>query len=206
MNNKRRQLGKHYQVDLPAFFVYRLKCRFPSQDLAMKNPLPILTRECGIKLGTVARVLGNPHMDLGLMHNLARVPSIKPAYHRKLFDLTMTEWGQCSNARTRQLLWDCYFPGTKPHVYHLLHYVHQVPIETLVEHSRLPVSTIEHRVLRRPKLRKRHLRSIARYAMSYVEALASKKQLGGRDPRYAALQRALVDPSRLYDHGEMSQD
>lgn len=161
------------------------------------NPIPILTKHRGIGLQTIQRAMGHKSMYITTLHRLAKAAHLTEYTWSRLFDLTMTEWGQCDDREVKHLLWECYFPGSLPHVYHYLHYHFQIPAAVLLEKSGLSPSAFDRRVLRRPKISQRHLQAIAPYAMEYEQALASKKQVAGRDPEYMLIARSLRDPARV---------
>lgn len=173
--------------------------------MASPNPLPLLVDHCAIKLPTIQLALGYKRMHIATLHRLVRATQLKDRNHSRLFDLTMTEWGQCDEPDIKQLLWDCYFPGDRPHVLHLLFYQFQIPMATLMTKSGLTERVIR-RWLHRPKLQRHVLRAIGPFAIEYRDALASKKQRGGPDPRYMLLHRAITDTSRLYDRGDVIED
>jgi hypothetical protein len=138
------------------------------------------------------------------LHRLCRAPGLKPKTHSKLCHLTLTNWGTCKDPEIKQALWDCYFPGTPPHLWHVMYYLLGIPMSKLVEKSGLTEKAIR-KYLTLPKVPQAHVRAIGRFALEYRDALRSPKQKGGPDPRYMILHLAMTDKSRMYQRGELSE-
>lgn len=170
--------------------------------MSKPNPLPILVDRCGVKLGVLRRVLPQIYGHYATLHKLVRAPVLKPKIHKLLCDLTLTEWGRSSDPGTRQLLWDCYFPGYQPHIWHVLYYMLEIPMTQLVGKSGLTESAIR-KYLPQPRVPQRHLRAIGRFAIEYRNAMSSKRSKGGVDLRYMILHSALTDPKRIRQHGKI---
>jgi len=170
------------------------------------NPLPILHEHCELKKSHIPMMLGYPRMTAERLQSLVTTTVLKPKPHARLFFPTMVAWGQCEDKEVKRALWRCYFDAdTKPHIYHLLCWEHCIPDETITRHAGFSQSTLR-KILKRPKVTKTHLQAIARFAMEYRDAMASKKSRDGVDPRYMRLHRALTDHKRLYEHGEIITD
>ena len=170
------------------------------------SPLPILVEHCGLKLSsTLARVLPKNYHHLSTLHALAKAPVVKPKTHAMLCDLTLTAWGTHPDPKVRRLLWNCYFPGKRPHIWHVLFYMLEIPMSKLVEKSGISERAIR-KYLSRSRVPQRHLRAIAHFAMEYRDAMASKKSRAGVDPRYMILHRALHDPKRITTHEDIDED
>lgn len=170
------------------------------------NPLPIMHEHCGLKKSHIPMMLGYHRMTANRLQSLATMAALRPKPHARLFFPAMVAWGECKDRDAKQALWECYFDAdTKPHIYHILCWEHSIPDETIMRHAGFSQSTLR-KILKRPKVTKLHLQAIARFAMEYRDALASKKQRGGPDPRYMKLHRALTDPKRLYEPGEIIAD
>lgn len=173
----------------------------------MTNPIPILHKEFDIGLTQLMAAVKIPHIKRDTVRSMVGRHRIPEHLHKRFFLPTMTVWGQAVNDRHRaaQQLWACYFPDHEPHVYHLLSFVFYMSDAKLCKEAGISQRTL-HKILRRPKLSKKQLRDIAPFAMRYRDALASKKQRGGSDPRYMKLHRALTDTKRIYEHGEIIAD
>lgn len=166
------------------------------------NPLPILVEFCDLKLGVLRRVLPKKQHNTHYLQNLVRKKSIDHLTHRRLCILTLTYWAQVQDPETKKQLWDCYFPRTKPHIWHLLYFEHQIPMDTLMEKSGCTEGQIR-KYLVQSKVPRFHVRKIARFAMQLRDELSSKKRSEGPDARYMNLHRALTDTSRMYLPGEI---
>lgn len=163
-----------------------------------KNPLPLLHEHCGVKKSHIPGMLGYHRMTANRLQSLVTMATLKPKPHARLFFPTMVAWGQCEDREVKRLLWECYFdPEDKPHIYHILCWEHSIPDEVILRHAGFSLSTL-HKILKRPKVTKLHLQAIARFAMQYRDAMASKKSRAGTDPRYMRLHRALTDAKRIY--------
>lgn len=173
--------------------------------MSKPNPLPILVDHCGLKLGVLRQVLPRSYQHLSTLHALVRAGSLKPKTHSQVCDLTLTAWGQCKDATIRKLLWDCYFEGHRPHIWHVMFYMLEIPMSKLVEKSGISERAIR-KYLSKPRVPQRHLRAIAPFAMEYRDAMASKKSREGVDPRYMILHRALTDPKRITTANDIVTD
>lgn len=174
--------------------------------MSKPNPLPILVDRCDLKLGVLRQVLPPiywQHADS--LHRLVRQPVLKPQTHRLLCDLTLTAWGQCQDKETQRLLWKCYFDRHRPHIWHVLFYMLEIPMSKLVEKSGLTEKAIR-KYLPRARVPIKHVRAIAPFAMEYRDAMASKKSRDGVDPRYMILHRALTDRRRMKTYGNLDED
>lgn len=174
--------------------------------MSKPNPLPTLVDRCDIKLGVLRQVLPkiySQHRDS--LHRLVRQPTLKPRTHGLLCDLTLTEWGRAQDRETKRLLWNCYFPGRRPHIWHVLFYVLEIPMTKLVEKSGLTERAIR-KYLPRARVPIKHVRAIAPFAMEYRDAMASKKSRDGVDPRYMMLHRALTDRKRMRTYADLDED
>ena len=169
------------------------------------NPLPILTRECGVKLGAIRDALTRG-IELEELHSLALRPTIEDDRdYRALFHLTMSEWGINPTPHIRRSLWNCYFPETRPHIFHVLVYRLQVPISTLSLQSKLSERMIQND-LRSSRIYKGHLQAVAPYATLLYESMASPRTWDGYDSRSMEIYRSLRDPHRIKPYGVLLQD
>lgn len=170
-----------------------------------RNPLPILTEFCGVKISDIRAVVSGFDMSLSSAHELCKRKVISKKLHSNFRKLTLYHWGTATNPDIRQLLWDCYFEGHKPHIYHLLGFVFCIPDEQLCQEAHISPATLR-RIYSRPKLLKRQLQAIAPFALKYRDALMSPKQKLGPDRRHVLIHMALRDRKRLYDKGEIVAD
>lgn len=171
------------------------------------NPIPILHRLCGYSLSQVMACCKMPHIKRDTVRSMVSSHTISDHMHKRLFWPTMIAWANAANKKDpwHVDLWACYFPQTQPHIYHLMAFMFYTPMDRLSKETGFSESTI-HKILRRPKLTKRQLRAIARFAGAHRDALYSQRAMGGRDWRYVKLHRALTDQSRLYQKGEIIGD
>lgn len=169
-----------------------------------RNPLPTLGKHFGVKISDVT-----PHLPantpLSAAHALFRHEELPTDLHGKLLNLTLLHWGSATGDH-RTYLWDCYFPTTRPHVYHMLHYEHLILFDTLSSETGYSDNVLDS-IMHQPKLHRRQLRRIGRYALEYAQAISSKKRKHfDYDPRHMNIRRALRDSSRLYQKGELTKD
>jgi hypothetical protein len=61
-----------------------------------------------------------------------------------------------------------------------------------------------HKIMAQPKLHRRQLRRIGKFASSYIGALANPRREEAEDPQYLILERALKDKKRLYSKHELT--
>jgi len=174
--------------------------------MSKPSPLPILVSHCNLKLGVLRRILPPvyyPNSDS--LHRLVKAKVLKPRIHRLLCDLTLTEWGHAQDPGIKRLLWDCYFPGHRPHLLHIMFYVFEIPMSTLIEKSGLTEGMLR-KYLSKPKVPERVVKALGRFAIEYRDALASRKAKNGRDPRYMMLHRAMVSRSRMTKWGDIHEE
>ncbi len=169
------------------------------------SPIPILVKHCGVKISTLGRVLPKVYGHLSTLHNLAKAPVVKPKTHQAVAMLALMNWGTHPDPKVRKQLWDCYFPGKRPHIWHVLYFMLELPMSKLVEKSGISERAIR-KYLTRSRVPQRHVRAIARFAMEYRDAMASNKSKAGRDPRYMILHRALHDRKRMTTHEDIDED
>lgn len=192
------------------------------------NPVPILCEHFGHTLASISIATGHPFKFIDQLHSLHNAKSVPAKLHMKLQRLSMIEWGIATRDKrlvnsdgkpvypkaARDQLWRLYFPDTRPHIYHLLHYVHGQNLSSAATEVNVGGRTIKQgyslqvidKILRQPKLHKRQLDRIRRFAVEYIDAIGSKNRKYGPDPAYMALYRALHDPSRQYAPGEIVVD
>lgn len=168
----------------------------------MKNPVPILYQHCGVKVSTVSPLFP-PGTPLEIVHQLFTDKPIDARLHRKLQPLALTHWGQHPERHVRRLLWNCYFEGYRPHIFHILAYRCSIPVSTLALQSSLSQRQIE-KNLTRPRVLRNHLQAIARYATLLEEAYRSPKTWDGVNPVYMEIHRALRDPKRIKPFGSLT--
>lgn len=163
----------------------------------MNNPLRLLHDECGLKLSALAIGLGcygKNHVARKYM-DAHRLPA---KLHNNIMHMTLCYWGDKVREQSpvAPQLWECYFPDTEPHIYHVLVYVFGVDMYRLTSWSGFTERKIR-KFLRQTKLTKRQLRPIAREATAYAEALLSPRSDDGTDPRGQIILDALKDPERI---------
>ena len=169
----------------------------------MKNPLPILAAHCGFKVSMLNHLFP-PGTSLDVLHGKFNTDTIDTRLHGELFEMTMFCWADHKDPHVRKQLWQCYFPDTRPHIYHYLCFVHNKD-HMIVKQTRCTERMLE-AILRQPKLKQYQLRMIGKFATRYIDELSSKKRRVPPDPRYMTLARALRDPKRLYAKGEIVPD
>lgn len=169
------------------------------------NPLPILCKRFGVKLGTVKLMLPKTQRSTEYLHRLVKKKEIDKRTHARLCSLTLECWGKATDGETKKLLWDCYFPNNKPHLWHVLYYQLNIPMHLLTQHSGLTEEQIK-KYLRNRKMPQLHVQKIARFAMKARDELSSKRRIGGPDERAQLIQEALTDRSRMYFTGEIIND
>jgi len=179
------------------------------------NPLMLLHTHCGWSLALINQeICRYKHLDQ--LHKAVTAPSCPQKFQRLAFEAIMVEWGQYERLRDprRKDLWACYFPDTRPHIYHLLHYVRNLDLSgkpTAIYHGTKQVKKgysdrVIRGILRQPKLHLRQLDRIRRFAIQYIDELSSKNRERGVDPYYMTLHRAINDSKRLYMKGEIIID
>lgn len=169
-----------------------------------RNPIPILREHFNLKVSAVSCHY-REDTPLDIVHQTFNTPHLDEKIHAKMFQTTMRYWGECTDPNVRKQLWECYFPaGTRPHIYHLLCFVHSRD-HMIVKQTRCTERMLDN-ILRQPKLKRYQLRIIGRFAMRFIEELRSKRSRAGQDPRYMTLHRALTDKARMYEHGEIITD
>lgn len=162
------------------------------------NPLPLLHKHCGLKIRELPDVVRD--LDSFRIHKMFQEAMIEERYHNALRGRSLLEWGRHKDPEARRALWQCYFPETRPHVFHILVYrLNKSPAE-LSSECRLSAQQIRDD-LARPRILQTHLQNIARYAMELHEVMASPNTKDGVDPRYMELYRALKDPKRIQPYG-----
>ena len=164
-----------------------------------KNPVPILGEHCNVKVNHISPLFP-PKTPLELVHAVFKSKPIDDKLHSKLLPLTLTSWGSHPDQAVRRLLWDCYFEGYRPHIFHVLVYRCQIPVATLVLRSTLSKRQIEAN-LYRPRVLQTHVQAIARYASQVEESYRSPRTWDGRNPVYMEIHRALRDPKRVKPFG-----
>lgn len=172
-----------------------------------RNPVPILVDDFGHTLGSIQRALNIQSVKNATRQSWYRRMDLGSHFMSRLFNLTLIEWGNAvaehRHREERQALWACYFPHTKPHLYHLMSFVHYMTDKQITQATGY---TDVQRILRQPKLRRTQLQKLAPEAMALRDALASKKRKGGPDPLWRGLDLALTDLGRVYERGEIIED
>lgn len=159
-----------------------------------KNPLPVLKQHCHFKIHHLPEYMQK--LGLPVIHKLFQQKMIKTQYHTSLRHITLLNWGQHKDKKIRKLLWQCYFPDTNPHVFHILVYrLHKNP-EYLATQCKLSMTQIEND-LAKAQILQTHLRAIGPYAMELRNALTSYKRKHGPDPIGRELGKALTDKSTI---------
>lgn len=172
----------------------------------MANPIPILVGGFGHTLSSIQRATGYSFKHIDQLHNAYSAGDIKQPLKGLLFELSMIEWGQAYERRShkvqRNYLWNIYFPDTRPHIYHLLYYAHNMDLEEATGYS----DRVIRRILHQPRLHRRQVNRIRRAAIQYIDAIGSKSRKRGPDPAYMGLYYALNDPKRQYAPDEIIAD
>lgn len=172
----------------------------------MANPIPLLVGSFGHTLFGISQATGHSVKHIDVLHKAHNAAKINHVLHGLLFELSMIEWGQAyqrrSHREVRKLLWQCYFPDTRPHIYHLLHYAHNMDLEKATGYS----ERVIRRILHQPRLHRRQGDRVRRFAIEYIDAIGSKSRKYGADPAYMGLYYALNDPRRQYAKGEIVTD
>ena len=176
----------------------------------MSNPIPLLCDHFDMKLSTIHRASRIPSMHVETLHSWYNRSELKPKMKTRLFGLSMVEWGSAWDlgikSEERKLLWQCYFPHTRPHIYHYLHFAFFRSMTELTEESKLSEDNIN-RLLRKPKLHKFQLRAIAPFTQQLITSYQSPRTWDGQQTRkYTTLYRAMTDPKRLYQPNEIVTD
>lgn len=163
-------------------------------SLETKNPAKLLHYNCNvglIDLATMSNVKPGSSTVRGWVHHFQIPRRVKA----NLFYPTMVYWGEHFGTPLGKALWACYFDGN-PHVYHLLHFVFNLPIDFLADRAGMKSDKIK-RLLREPTLKQTQLQAIGRFTVEYINALASEKAKDGPDLRYRHLDKALHDKGRI---------
>ena len=172
----------------------------------MTNPIPLLVGGFGHTLTSIHRATGYSFKHIDELHNAHNAGAIKEPLKGQLFELSMIEWGQAYARRShkvqRNYLWKIYFPDTRPHIYHLLHYAHNMDLQEATGYS----ERVIRRILHQPRLHRRQVDRVRRFAIEYIDAIGSKSRKQGADPAYMGLHYALKDPKRQYMKGEIITD
>ena len=171
------------------------------------HPIYILHHEFGVKL-TMLYSLMPPNVKPETTWYLAAgKKSLSPYLGEYLFKGVMTYWGQAYNDRNpkRHTLWNYYFEGYKPHIYHILSFIFYYTDPELCRVTRTTPKQLD-KWLRRPKLSQRMLQKAAPHAMQMKNDLQSPNRTGGVDSRYSLIHRALRDRNRLYHKHEIVVD
>ena len=171
------------------------------------NPIPILVKYFGHTLSDINRATGYSFKHIDQLHTAHNAERIDPLLHDQLFELSMVEWGEAYYKRTqrkaRKLLWKVYFPDTRPHIYHLMHYTRGQDLAKPTEYS----DRVIRRILHQPRLHRRQVDRIRRSVIEHCDAYSSKKRkYADPDPAVFGLYYALNDPKRLYNKDEIVTD
>ena len=140
-----------------------------------------------------------------LVHDTFIDKPITEQFYEALRDLTLTQWGQSDNAYVRKILWKFYFPDSRPHIFHILHYRCSVSIKTMSLNSGLSKRQIA-KNLTHARVLKKHVQEIAHYATQLEESYRSPKTWDGVNPVYMSIHRALRDPNRIRPYGDLDVD
>ena len=165
----------------------------------MINPLPILHYDAGYGMIALGRACHCSPTST-TMRKWIKGTDVPTHVHAVLLPTVLIAWGEqvrAGNRDTAQRLWNCYFPDSKPHVYHVLFGLFGIDTPRLAEWSGFTTAKVV-KFLRQPKLTKRQLQAIGRPAMQYYEAAWSDRTWDGRDARAARIYQALRDQSRVY--------
>lgn len=171
------------------------------------QPVYVLHYEFGVKLSHLHAMMPprSRYDTTALLASGRRY--LSPKLQRHWFKPAMVYWGQEFNNRNpkRRLLWDYYFEGYKPHIYHILSFIFYYTDPELCRVTGTTPKQLD-KWLRRPRLSQRMLQKAAPEAMKLKNALQSPNRTGGVDSRYSLIHRALKDRKRLYDKHEMVVD
>ena len=173
-----------------------------------KQPLYILHHEFGVGVKSLHAMMPKKFKyETTWKYATGHRQYLKPAWRHFLFRGVMNHWGQEFNNRNpkRQLLWNYYFEGYKPHIYHILSFIFYYTDPELCRVTGTTPKQLD-KWLRRPRLSQQMLQKAAPHAMQMKNALMSPNRTGGVDSRYSLIHRALVDRSRLYDKHEIVAD
>jgi len=160
------------------------------------NPIKILIDDFNIPATYILRAIRIEQITHDTLRGWYKRSHLPAMVKKRLTPLALQTWGDNNPSPEAKRLWQCYFPDSKPHIYHYLHYTMDIPIATLADWADCRTSTI-HRILRQDRLHRRQLQAIGKPAMEYIEALRSPKAGGGTDERYQILYRALHDKDRI---------
>lgn len=191
------------------------------------NHLGLLHTHCGWSLRDINRVITG-YREPQRLHNAVLADSCSQELTHACFTPIMIYWGVATRGKrwvnddgeliypreARDALWKAYFPDTRPHIYHLLTYVHDQDLSGkptgVSEGDRYVKAGYSRRVidkiLRQPRLHRRQVDRIRRFAIAYIDTIGSKSCKRGPDPAYMGLYYALNDPKRMFRPGEIIAD